>query len=79
MRLTNSPGLLNPEPRLLNLNRCTYFFSLMHQRASCVRMNSSPFDGTIDELLASPSEFTETSSNFGDALNTKQSPAWLIV
>ena len=34
---------------------------------------------TIEELLFSPSEFTATSSNFGLALKTKQSPPWVMV
>jgi hypothetical protein len=42
-------------------------------------MKSLPSAGTMDELLFSPREFTDTSVNFGLALNTKQSPPWLIV
>jgi hypothetical protein len=48
--------------------------ALIHQSAWCVRMNSSPLLGTIEELLRSPSALTAITSNCGLALKTKQSP-----
>ena len=51
----------------------------MHQSALSVRMNSWPSLGTMEELPGSRNEFMETSSNFGLALNTKQSPPCVMV
>jgi hypothetical protein len=53
-------------------------FSPMHHKLLCVLRNNHPLLAATDELVDSPSEFTDTSSNSGLARNTKQSPPWFI-
>src|SRR5262245_51250118 len=51
--------------------------SRMHQRCWYVRRKNSPSDGTNEALVISlPIELTDTTSNFGLALNTTTSADW---
>jgi hypothetical protein len=53
-------------------------FPPIHHKLLCVLRNNHPLLAATDEFVASPSEFTDTNSNFGLARNTKQSPPWFI-
>src|SRR5262249_43379686 len=55
-----------------------HFFSAMHHRFLCERMNSSP---SLTAMLAStfsPREFVASTSYFGSAARTRVSPFWSV-